>query len=144
MAMFTKEPSTTRAFASSACGFTLRIHKRLPRCVVDVVASSPPINEVSQIFCQEAVMWNRLTHPNIVPLLGVTIEHFQLISNWMSGGDLLSYIKKNSDADRLGLVGISPIMLILRLLPLSAIRCCRGPPLPPLLQRHPWGPQGST
>ena len=57
-------------------------------------------------------MWKRLTHPNVLPLLGVTINCFQLISDWMSGGDLLCYIKNNSDADRLGLVGIHPIVLI--------------------------------
>jgi serine/threonine protein kinase len=49
-------------------------------------------------------MWKRLTHPNIVPLLGTTIAPFQLISNWMPGGDLLEYIKKNPDTYRLGLV----------------------------------------
>lgn len=43
-------------------------------------------------------------HPNIVPLLGSTITPFQLISDWMPGGDLLEYIKNNPDAYRLGLV----------------------------------------
>ena len=65
---------------------------------------SPLINP--QAFCQEAVMWKRLMHPNVLPLLGVTINPTQLISNWMSGGDLPGYIKRQSDADRLGLVGI--------------------------------------
>ena len=40
-------------------------------------------------------MWKHLTHPNIVPLLGVTVSPFQLISTWMSGGDLPGYIEKN-------------------------------------------------
>lgn len=51
-------------------------------------------------------MWKHLTHPNILPLLGVTSSTpFQLISNWMCGGDLRGYIKNNADADLLGLVG---------------------------------------
>jgi len=50
-------------------------------------------------------MWKRLTHPNIVPLLGVTVTPFQLISNRMFGGDLPDYLKKSSDVNRLGLVG---------------------------------------
>jgi len=54
-----------------------------------------------------------MTHPNIVPLLGITTTPLQLISNWMPGGDLLEYIKKNPDADRLGLVGIPPVVLVL-------------------------------
>ena len=70
-------------------------------------------------------MWKHLSHPNILSLLGVTITPFQLISNWMSGGDLPGYIKKNPTADRLKLVGVPPVATItLRLPPLSAIRRC--------------------
>ncbi|KAF9642512.1 kinase-like protein [Thelephora ganbajun] len=57
-----------------------------------------------KIFRREAVMWKRLEHPNILPLLGVTTSPFQLVSDWMSGGDLPEYIKKNSNADRIGLL----------------------------------------
>ena len=62
-------------------------------------------------------MWKHLTHPNVLPLLGVVIGDgdFQLVSNLMSGGDLLSYIKKNSTADRLGLVGDPLVVIIPRL-----------------------------
>ena len=60
-------------------------------------------------------MWKRLTrlnHPNVLPLLGITITPFQLISNWMPGGDLLQYVKKNPNTDRLGLVGVPPLVFI--------------------------------
>jgi len=67
-------------------------------------------------------MWKRLTHPNILPLLGVTIAPFQLVSNRMPGGDLPEYLKKNPDVDRLGLVGASSVELIPRLPRLPAIR----------------------
>ena len=67
-------------------------------------------------------MWKHLRHPNILSLLGVTITHFQLVSNWMSGGDLPGYIKKNPNVDRLKLVGVLPIVITLCLLPLSVIR----------------------
>ena len=61
-------------------------------------------------------MWKHLTHPNVLSLLGATITpKFQLISNWMSGGDLLAYIKKSPDADRLKLVGVPPVVVILYL-----------------------------
>lgn len=49
-------------------------------------------------------MWKHLIHPNILPLLGITITPFQLISNWMPGGDLPEYLKKNPNANRLVLV----------------------------------------
>ena len=50
-------------------------------------------------------MWKRLEHPNIVPLLGVTVAPLQLVSVWMTGGELLEYIETNPSADRLNLVG---------------------------------------
>ena len=68
-------------------------------------------------------MWKHLTHPNVLSLLGVTMTpKFQLVSNWMSGGDLPGYIKKNFNADRLKLVGVPPIVVTLCLLLLSVIR----------------------
>ena len=59
-------------------------------------------------------MWKHLMHPNILPLLGVTLTPFQLVSTWMPGGDLPGYIKKNPDVDRIRLVGAPPIIFILR------------------------------
>jgi len=53
-------------------------------------------------------MWKYLADPNILPLLGVTITPFQLVSSWMAGGDLPEYIKKNPGAGRRGVVGIPP------------------------------------
>ena len=49
-------------------------------------------------------MWKHLEHRNIVPFLGITPTPLQLVSKWMPGGNLPGYIKKNPDADRLGLV----------------------------------------
>lgn len=56
-------------------------------------------------------MWKHLKHPNVVPLLGVTVTPPQLISEWMPNGDLLENVKK-PNADRVGIVGIAPIVLI--------------------------------
>ncbi|KAF9650992.1 kinase-like protein [Thelephora ganbajun] len=55
-------------------------------------------------FYREAVMWKRLAHPNIVPLLGITLEPLQLISTWMPGGELKEYITHHLDTDRLSLL----------------------------------------
>lgn len=54
-------------------------------------------------------MWKYLKHQNIVPLLGVTSTPFQIISDWMPGGNLTEYIKKHPDADRLDIVDAPPI-----------------------------------
>ena len=66
-----------------------------------------------QDFYKEAVTWKHLSHPNILPLLGITMNPFRLISNWVSGGNLLEYIQGHPGANRLGLVG-SPSPRLLR------------------------------
>ena len=78
-------------------------------------------------------MWKRLAHPNILPLLGITITPFQLVSHCMSGGDLSGYIKARPDANRSALVGTTSIVFTPCLLSLLAIGHCQGPLLPPLL-----------
>ena len=55
-------------------------------------------------------MWKHLEHPNIVSLLGITQSPFQLISEWVPGGDLREYIKTHPSVDRLGLVGVPLVM----------------------------------
>ena len=71
-------------------------------------------------------MWKRLTHPNILPLLGITVTPFQLVSDWMSGGDLPGYIKNHPDADRLELVGAASIVYSMLTLVISYPTSPRG------------------
>ena len=69
--------------------------------------------QILQVFRQVAVTSKHLSHANIVPILGATIEPYELISDWMPGGDLPGYIANNPDADRLSLVGffvLHPLM----------------------------------
>ena len=79
-------------------------------------------------------MWKHLTHPNVLPLLGVTIAPLQLISDLMPGGDLPRYIKNNPDADLLCLVGVPPVARSSHDYPPTPVIRRRGwPLLPPLL-----------
>ncbi|KAF5381903.1 hypothetical protein D9757_007547 [Collybiopsis confluens] len=59
-------------------------------------------------FCQEALVWRQLHHPNILPLLGVNTElffpSFCLISPWMEKRDIISYLKMNPEH---GLLSVS-------------------------------------
>ena len=59
-----------------------------------------------QRFCKEVVVWRALRHPNVLPLLGVTMTggRFVMVSEWMVGGNICEFVKANSAADRLGLV----------------------------------------
>ena len=67
----------------------------------------PPVlrhSRIPQMFNQVVAVSKHLKHPNIVPLLGVTTEPLELISEWMPGGELLGYIAGHPDADRLSLL----------------------------------------
>ena len=56
-------------------------------------------------------MWKRLRHPNIVPFLGVTMDPFQFVSEWMPNGTVTEYVRKNPSVDRIALA--SPSLAIL-------------------------------
>jgi len=54
--------------------------------------------------------WNDLSHPNVLLLLGATMDGKQLVmvSKWMEHGNVNEFTKANPDADRVELVGFSP------------------------------------
>ena len=62
----------------------------------------------SQRFCREIICWKHLSHPNILPLLGVSVSktprRFRILSEWMPNGNLMAYTKSNPEANRLQLV----------------------------------------
>jgi serine/threonine protein kinase len=70
-----------------------------------------------QRFCKEAVGWKTLRHPNVLPLLGVTMTEtrFVMVSEWMVNGNINQFVKANINADRLGLVRFSFGVLIFTL-----------------------------
>ena len=53
-------------------------------------------------------MWSALRHPNVLPLLGVTMtsSRFTMMSEWMVNGNANDYVKACPDADRYGIVGV--------------------------------------
>ena len=52
-------------------------------------------------------MWKFLQHPNVLPLIGVSISEarFAMVSRWMANGTIDGYVKARSHVDRLRLVG---------------------------------------
>jgi serine/threonine protein kinase len=71
-------------------------------------------------------MWKYMIHPNALPLLGITTVPFQLVSDWMSGGDLPTYIENHPDADRLRLVSVLDVVCITRLLYFQIYEVAKG------------------
>ena len=58
----------------------------------------------AQLFLRNAVMWKRLSHPNIVPFVGVTMDPLQIVTKWMLNGTLTEFIEENPGANRISLV----------------------------------------
>ena len=50
-----------------------------------------------------------LSHPNIIPFIGVTMDPFQMVAERMSDRSLMEYLQEYPEADRIGLV--SPLLL---------------------------------
>ena len=59
-----------------------------------------------QRFCREVMTWKTLRHPNVLSLIGVTMEEKRLVmvSEWMENGNIINFLEKESNADRLELV----------------------------------------
>ena len=51
-------------------------------------------------------MWRRISHPNIVPFLGVSEvpSPFCMVSEWMPNGNVRDYVRGDPEASRLQLV----------------------------------------
>ena len=67
-----------------------------------------------QRFCKEVMTWKSLSHPNLLPLLGVTMTsgHFAMVSEWMFNGSINHFIKTNRDVNRFKLVSVLPVFYL--------------------------------
>ena len=61
---------------------------------------------IVQMFCKEVITWKSLCHPNVLPLLGVTMGKrvFAMVSEWMVNGNINEFIGAHRDANRFELV----------------------------------------
>ena len=59
-----------------------------------------------QRFCREGVAWKHLRHPNILPLIGVTVsnQRFAMVSAWMENGNINEFVGKDQHVNRVELV----------------------------------------
>ena len=64
----------------------------------------------TQRFCREIIGWKRLSHPNVLPLLGVSVStdppSFRIVSEWMRNGNVMEYTRSNPEVNRLQLVSL--------------------------------------
>ena len=59
-----------------------------------------------QRLFQEIVIWRRLSHPNALPVLGVSPKLFPLcvVTEWIVNGNIADFISEHPDVNRLRLV----------------------------------------
>jgi len=62
-----------------------------------------------QRFCREGVAWKHLRHPNILPLIGVTVsnQRFAMVSAWMENGNINEFVEKDRHVNRIELVCVA-------------------------------------
>ena len=62
-----------------------------------------------QRFCREGVAWKHLRHPNILPLIGVTVsnQRFAMVSAWMENGNINEFVRKDQHVNRIELVRVT-------------------------------------
>ncbi|KAI0723698.1 kinase-like domain-containing protein, partial [Fomitopsis betulina] len=70
------------------------------------VYAKDKLRRVRKKFCEEAILWLRLRHKNIVPLLGADMTLFPvcLVSVWMKYGNISGYLRRFPGEDRLRLL----------------------------------------
>jgi hypothetical protein len=57
-----------------------------------------------QAFYEEASLWMRLKHPNVVQCFGATADPRQIVIDWMENGEVMKYVRKKPSASRTHLV----------------------------------------
>ena len=61
-----------------------------------------------QRYYKEAITWKFLKHPNVLPLLGVPKNslwsRFAMVSEWMTNGTIVQFVKARVDVNRFELV----------------------------------------
>jgi hypothetical protein len=62
----------------------------------------------AQLFYKEAIVWKSLQHPNVMPLLGVSVGgtqfKFGMVSKWMGNGNINEFVEAHRDVNRFKLV----------------------------------------
>ncbi|KAJ3932141.1 MAG: kinase-like domain-containing protein [Lentinula lateritia] len=60
--------------------------------------------QVLKEFCEEALVWKQLDHPNVLPFIGVNEILFSpsycFISPWMKNGNIMTYLENHPEQNR--------------------------------------------
>ena len=94
----------------------LKMNEGDPDSIFKVALLNLPCRRCSafaQRLCREVIGWKHLSHPNISPLLGISMSadphHFLILSEWMPNGNVMQYARSNPEANRLQMVSPLPV-----------------------------------
>ncbi|KAF9643698.1 kinase-like protein [Thelephora ganbajun] len=64
------------------------------------------LDTIRSRFCREVVAWKHFRHPNILPLLGVTVSGTRLlmVSEWMENGNINEFVERDLSTNRTALL----------------------------------------
>jgi serine/threonine protein kinase len=67
---------------------------------------------IHQRFCKEAIIWKRLSHPNVLPFIDIATSPFKfcMVSPWMANGDVIVYLNSHPQANPLRILSSRPFM----------------------------------
>jgi len=62
-----------------------------------------------QGFYREIARWKYISHPNVLPFIGVSeklpgLDRLSIVNSWLENGNILQYVGVNPDVDRFQLV----------------------------------------
>ncbi|KAF9650321.1 kinase-like protein [Thelephora ganbajun] len=74
--------------------------------VLRVSQDDPHMQRTKSLFCKEVVLMKQVNHDNILPFYGVstTVSEFCLVFPWYENGNITDYIKREPNANQLGLL----------------------------------------
>jgi len=63
-------------------------------------------SDSNQRFYREVIGWKYVSHPNVLPFLGIseTLFPFCIITPWLPNGNIVEYIRQHQGVNRLQLV----------------------------------------
>jgi len=82
---------------------TYRRRKVALKCLKMSSGNQP---QVLKALCKEVVAWRQLSHPNVLPLLGVSTIHslWCIVSDWMESGSITDHLRAHPEDNRLSLL----------------------------------------
>jgi len=81
------------------------------------IPEGPGLGEIKKGFYREIARWKYISHPNVLPFIGVLekspgLDGLAIVNPWLENGNILQYVSVNPDADRFQLLAQATLGLM--------------------------------